>query len=62
MQTSRDFHTEAEQFRARAGTSDIAQSRVLLLQLSQAWETLAQAWDCLPASETDTAKSKEVCH
>jgi hypothetical protein len=48
MQTSMDFHAEADSFRFRAQTIEAEQSRFLLLQLSQAWETLAEAWDRLP--------------
>ncbi|HEX3487131.1 MAG TPA: hypothetical protein VHT51_18900 [Micropepsaceae bacterium] len=55
MQTSKDFHAEAEQFRARAGTTDAEKSRTILLHLSQAWETLAEAWDGLKASDSETA-------
>lgn len=48
MQISMDFHAEAASFRLRADMMDIEPSRVLLLQLSQVWDTLAEVWDRLP--------------
>ena len=48
MQTSLDFHAQANCFRFQAYTIEEGQSRDLMMQLSQTWETLAQAWDSLP--------------
>jgi hypothetical protein len=48
MQTLMDFHAEADSFRLRADMMDIEPSRVLLLQLSQVWDRLAEACDRLP--------------
>jgi len=62
MQASTDFHAEAEQFRSRAGTTQAEQSRLLLLQLSQAWDALAHAWDSLPAEHSASGADQETRH
>ena len=55
MQTSTEFHAQADTFRCRAQSIDAEPSRALLLQLSQTWERLADAWDQLPPHPPDAA-------
>ena len=55
MQTSLEFHAQADAFRSRAASIEEAEpSRALLMHLSQTWESLADAWDRLPPPLADT--------
>jgi hypothetical protein len=47
MKDSVNCRAQAEAFRALAQRQEDEPGRVILLQLSQAWELLAGAWDTL---------------
>jgi hypothetical protein len=62
MQTSMAFHVLADSYRLRADCAEAEQSRALLLQLAQTWETLAQAWGGLPPAYVSTQNpDSSVC-
>jgi hypothetical protein len=47
MKDSANCRAQAEAFRALARSQEDEPGRVILLQLSQAWDLLAGAWDSL---------------
>ena len=49
MKDSTNCRAQAEAFRVLAQTLEEEQGRAILLQLSQAWDLLAGAWDSLAA-------------
>ena len=56
MNTAQDFHAEAEQFLARSKMTEIDRTRALLIQLSEAWEVIAQAWEFMPEMPPDESE------